>query len=77
MSSYLLPMSSTDSIDIPAKQSPVINRLHDAMAQARAYADAIRDNAQDDHQPIPLELVASFQADCDRIINALSEAAAQ
>lgn len=47
------------------------------MAQARAYADAIRDNAQDDHQPIPLELVASFQADCDRIINALSEAAAQ
>ena len=66
-----------DPIDIPAKQSPVINRLHDALLQARAYADAIRDNAQDDQQPIPLELLASFQADCDGIICSLSEAAAQ
>jgi hypothetical protein len=47
------------------------------MTQALAYANAIRDNAQDDATPIPLELVASFQSDCDRIINALSEAAAQ
>jgi hypothetical protein len=66
-----------DPIDIPAKQSPVINRLHDTLVLARAYADAIRDNAQDDGRPIPLELVASFQADCDLIIKALSEAAAQ
>jgi hypothetical protein len=66
-----------DPIDIPAKQSPVINRLHDTLVLARAYADAIRDNAQDDDHPIPLELVASFQADCDGIIKALSEAAAQ
>ena len=64
-------------IDISAKQSPVINRLHDALLHARAYADAIRDNAQDDRQPIPQDLVTSFQADCDRIISALSEAAAQ
>ena len=64
-------------IDISAKQSPVINRLHDALLHARAYADAIRDNAQDDRQPIPQELVTSCQADCDRIISALSEAAAQ
>lgn len=64
-------------IDISAKQSPVIDRLHDALLHARAYADAIRDNAQDDRQPIPQELVTSFQADCDRIISALSEAAAQ
>ena len=64
-------------IDISAKQSPVINRLHDALLHARAYADAIRDNAQDDRQPIPQELVTSFQADCNRIISALSEAAAQ
>ncbi len=70
-------MSSIDSINIPAKQAPVLNRLHDAMTQALAYANAIRDNAQDDATPIPLELVASFQSDCDRIINALSEAAAQ
>lgn len=66
-----------DPIDISAKQSPVINRLHDALVMARAYADAIRDNAQDDARSIPLELVASLQADCDLIIKALSEAAAQ
>lgn len=53
----------------------MINRLHDAMTQARAYADAIRDNAQDDGQPIPLELVDSFKADYNRIIAALTEAA--
>ncbi len=55
----------------------MINRLHDCMTQALAYAHAIRDNAQDDSQPIPLELVGSFQVDCDAIINALAEAAAQ
>ncbi len=66
-----------DTIDIPTKQSPVINRLHDTLVLARAYADAIRDNAQDDDRPIPLELVASFQADCDGILCSLSEAAAQ
>lgn len=66
-----------DTIDIHAKQSPVIDRLHDTLVFARAYADAIRDNAQDDARPIPLELVALFQADCDHIIKALSEAAAQ
>jgi len=55
----------------------VINRLHDAMEMAKAYANAIRDNAQDDQIAIPAELVASFQADYDDIINALTEAAAQ
>lgn len=68
-------MSSTDFIHI--KQLPVVNRLHDAIAQAQAYANAICDNAHDDRIPIPLDLVASVQADCDQIINALSEAAAQ
>jgi hypothetical protein len=46
------------------------------MTQAVAYAAAIRDNAQDDGQPIPLELVASFQDTYDTIIHALAEAAA-
>ncbi len=55
----------------------MINRLHESITQALAYAHAIRDNAQDDSQPIPLELVGSFQVDCDAIINALAEAAAQ
>ena len=73
---HLLLMSSPDFINIPAKQSPVINRLHDCMTQALSYAAAIRDNAQDDGQPIPLELVASFQDTYDTIIHALAEAAA-
>jgi hypothetical protein len=68
-------MSSPDWINIPAKQSPVINRLHDCMTQAMAYAHAIRDNAQDDGVPIPMELVASFTKTYDTIIYALAEAA--
>ena len=46
------------------------------MTQAAAYAAAIRDNAQDDGVPIPLDLVASFQDTYDAIISALAEAAA-
>lgn len=42
---------------------------------ALSYANAIRDNAQDDNQPIPAELVASFAADYDQIITALNDAA--
>jgi hypothetical protein len=68
-------MSSPDLINIPAKQTPVINRLHDTMTQAQAYAAAIRDNAQDDGVAIPLDLVASFQETYDHIISALAEAA--
>lgn len=64
-----------DLIQIPAKQQPVINRLHDAMGCALAYAAAIRDNAQDDQQPIPAELVVSFAADYERLISILTEAA--
>jgi hypothetical protein len=67
-------MSSPDFINIHPKQTPVINRLHDCMTQAMAYAHAIRDNAQDDGVPIPMELVASFQADYNNIIAALNEA---
>ena len=40
-----------------------------------AYAWAIRDNAQDDGVPIPMELVASFQETYKQIISALAEAA--
>ena len=45
------------------------------MTQALAYARAIRDNAQDDNTPIPLDLVASFQDSYEQIIAALAEAA--
>jgi hypothetical protein len=44
------------------------------MTQALAYAAALRDNAQDDGVPIPVELVASFQDDYNNIIAALHEA---
>jgi hypothetical protein len=44
------------------------------MEQAVAYADAIRDNAQDEGIPIPAELLISFSADYDRIITALHAA---
>jgi hypothetical protein len=70
-----LHMSSL--IHIPAKQQPVINRLHDTMTQAVAYAAAIEDNAIDDGVPIPAELVDSFAADYQSIITSLTRAAGQ
>lgn len=62
-------------IHIPAKQQPVINRLHDAMTQAVAYAAAIADNAVDDGVPLPMDLVDSFAADYECIISSLITAA--
>jgi hypothetical protein len=46
-------------------QSQAITRLHDALALAASYAAAVP-------QPIPPELVASFQATCDDIITTLT-----
>jgi hypothetical protein len=68
-------MTREPIIVIAPKQTPVINRLHDTMNQALAYASAIRDNAQDDGQPIPLELVASFQETYQYLVSTLAEAA--
>jgi hypothetical protein len=45
------------------------------MTQALAYAAAIRDNAQDDQQPIPMELVQSFTADYEQLVSILTEVA--
>ena len=73
--SYSLHMSSPDLIRITARQSPVIDRLHDSMSLAVAYAAAIRDNAQEEGVPIPAELVASFAADYNAIIDLLTQAA--
>ena len=53
----------------------MINRLHDTMTQAVAYAAAIADNAIDDGIPLPMELVDSFAADYERIITSLVTAA--
>lgn len=62
-------------VSISKKQAPVFNRLHELMIEAIAVAEAIRDNAQDDNDPIPLELIFSFNRDYDKIVFALSEAA--
>jgi len=67
-------MTQDSMLIIAPKQTPVINRLNETMNQALAYAKAIRDNAQDDGQPIPAELVASFQDDYNNILAALNEA---
>ena len=53
----------------------MINRLHDVMTQAVAYAAAIADNAIDDGVPLPMDLVDSFAADYERIITSLITAA--
>jgi len=45
------------------------------MDHALAYAAAVLDNATDDGVPIPAELVTSFQADYDRILLYLTQAA--
>ena len=45
------------------------------MSLAVAYAAAIRDNAQEEGVPIPAELVASFAADYNAIIDLLTQAA--
>jgi hypothetical protein len=60
-----------------AKQQPVLALLHEALEQSMAYANAIRDNAQDDRQPISLELVGAYQRRCEAILSALSAAAAE
>ena len=64
-----------DRIKISERQRPVIDRLSDTMEQAVAYAAAVVDNATDERQPIPAELVASFEADFNRIILYLNQAA--
>ena len=45
------------------------------MSLAVSYAAAILDNAQEEGVPIPAELVASFAADYNAIIDSLTEAA--
>ncbi len=70
-----LSLHMSSLIHIPAKQQPVINRLHETMTQAVAYAAAIADNAIDDGVPLPMELVDSFAADYERIITSLVTAA--
>ena len=61
-------------ICISERNRPCIDKLDALMSEAVAIANAIRDNAQDEQQPIPMELVYSFSRDYDKIITALSDA---
>ena len=61
-------------ICISERNRPCIDRLDALMSEAMAVANAIRDNAQDEQQPIPIDLVLSFSRDYDKIITALSDA---
>lgn len=56
------------------KQQPVIHRLHLLMLDAIAVSAAIRDNAQDDDEYLPDDLVLSFLNDYKTIISNLNEA---
>jgi len=62
-------------VDNPSvKQQPVIQRLHLLMLDAIAVSAAIRDNAQDDGEYLPDDLVLSFSSDYETIISNLNEA---
>lgn len=61
------------SSPISIKNQPVISRLHDALDQAAAYAAAVADNAIDDQQPIPADVVSAIEAVCNRIIASLKQ----
>ena len=62
-------------VDNPSvKQQPVIHRLHLLMLDAIAVSAAIRDNAQDDDEYLPDDLVLSFLNDYKTIISNLNEA---
>lgn len=62
-------------VDNPSvKQQPVIHRLHLLMLDAIAVSAAIRDNAQDDDEYLPNDLVLSFLNDYKTIISNLNEA---
>ena len=59
------------------KQQPVVTRLRDTLEQALAYARAIADNATDDQQPIPLELVEDISSNCSDLVSILATVTAR
>jgi len=56
------------------KQAPVIERLHHLMGECAAVAAAVRDNAQDDGEPLdPAELI-DLISDYQIVLDLLDEA---
>jgi len=58
------------------KQAPVIERLHHLMRECRAVAAAVRDNAQDDGEPLDpaelIDLIAEYQIVLDLLDEAFN-----
>ena len=63
------------------KQAPVIERLHYLMQECAATAAAIRDNAQDDHEPLDpaelIDLISNYQTVLDLLDEAFNLPPAQ
>ena len=56
------------------KQAPVIERLRFLLEEAAATAAAIRDNAQDDHEPLDPESVLNLVSNYQTVLDLLDEA---
>ena len=56
------------------RQEPVVQSLSDTLDIAKAQARAILDNAYEDQQPLPSDLLSSFNNDLCRIQAALETA---
>jgi hypothetical protein len=58
------------------KQAPVIERLHHLMREAAAVAAAVRDNAQDDGEPLDpaelIDLISNYQIVLDLLDEAFN-----
>ena len=53
--------------DISKRQEPVVDTLAELLDQAKATAAAISDNAIEEEQSIPMDLLRSFNNDLERI----------
>jgi len=56
------------------KQKPVIERLRFLLQEAAAVSAAIRDNAQDDHEPLDPESVLDLVSNYQTVLDLLDEA---
>ena len=56
------------------KQKPVIERLRFLLQEAAAVAAGIRDNAQDDHEPLDPESVLDLVSNYQIVLDLLDEA---
>ena len=59
---------------LTVRQEPVVQSLSDTLDLAKAQARAILDNAIEDQQPFPADLLSSFNNDLCRIQAALETA---